>query len=747
MDGSNPDTRHRAGRSRVGPVRQARLLQALLFVGTLVLGVLVTGLPAGAAPARAVVDPEATPLSVALTSMTPSQIPRKGVIKLTGVVANGSGEDWTDVNVAPFVSTRPITTRDDLALAAATAPSVAVGERLTDPGTYAAVGDLAPGASAAFSIRIPVTSTLTAGGPGVYWIGVHALGTNAEGRDLVADGRARTFIPLVTTGVAGRRSVPVSIVLPLRERARRAADGSLNGPTRWVNLTKADGRLSRLVAFGSSAGPSALTWVLDPAVLDALDDFGHGNVPLSLGSATRTESGEKSKNPADGAPEESPGGGPTGEPSAPPSPGTAATPAAGDPSEAERTRASGVLQEFLATARGHTLLTVGYGDPDVVSLARRRPSLLRRAGDLTTRRMAARDLRGTPVVAPPDGYFDPRLLAKVPRDSLLLLTDRGRLQDPPLSMLPTGQELVLTDERSANGGPAPTRALDPLALRQRILAEAALELSRGGEVPRAIVVTIPPGWDPGPRWRQADFFRGLATPWLRLTSVPRGATRPYVGSLAYGKAQLAEEIGTPNVQATRALTHTSGVLGDLLDNTNDVTDRLAGAALQASAYSARATRKLAAEQVLALDASTRALTDRVRVTGTDFVTLSGGSGSLTVTLVNGLKQPITVGLDARADSPDVKVETPDPVSMQPGERTTLRLQVTSGVGVHDVTLYPVTAQGQETGTPLTFSLRTSQVGQLIWYIIIAGGTLLAVMVLRRIVLRIRNHRWRESEVQ
>jgi hypothetical protein len=82
--------------------------------------------------------------------------------------------------------------------------------------------------------------------------------------------------------------------------------------------------------------------------------------------------------------------------------------------------------------------------------------------------------------------------------------------------------------------------------------------------------------------------------------------------------------------------------------------------------------------------------------------------------------------------------------MQPGQRTTLRLQVTSGVGVHDVTIYPVTSEGEETGTPLTFSLRTSQVGRLIWYIISAGGALLAVMTVRRIVLRIRSNRWRRE---
>ena len=93
----------------------------------------------------------------------------------------------------------------------------------------------------------------------------------------------------------------------------------------------------------------------------------------------------------------------------------------------------------------------------------------------------------------------------------------------------------------------------------------------------------------------------------------------------------------------------------------------------------------------------------------------------------------------------MKVEIPDPVSMQAGQRTTLRLQVSSRVGVHEVTLEPVTTEGETTGTPLTFSLRTSQVGRLIWIIIIAGGLLLAVTSVRRIVLRIRNSRWRVED--
>ena len=54
----------------------------------------------------------------------------------------------------------------------------------------------------------------------------------------------------------------------------------------------------------------------------------------------------------------------------------------------------------------------------------------------------------------------------------------------------------------------------------------------------------------------------------------------------------------------------------------------------------------------------------------------------------------------------------------------MRLPTTSSVGVHEVRLTPVTDKGQEVGTPLSFSLRTSQVGRLIWYVILAGGVLL-----------------------
>ncbi|WP_027861151.1 DUF6049 family protein [Marmoricola sp. URHB0036] len=690
---------------------------------------------AGAAtPSRVRTAEEATPtpLSVTMTLLSPSTIPAHGVLTISGLVKNDSKEDWTDINVSPFISSEPITTRDELAEAAASAPDVFVGNRLTAPSTQVLVGDLRPGQATSFTVRVRVDELEISGDPGVYWIGVHALGTSPEGRDLEADGRARTFIPLVPKSLARLRTVPLSVVLPVRDRARRTADGSLNGPTRWVHLTEPEGRLARLADFGSSAGDAPLTWMVDPAVLDALKDFGRGNPPLSLGPDRHAGQGDDQKDD-DQRPDSSPS----------PSPSPPAE--SGTPSNEERDRANVVLNTLQAAVRSHPALALGYADPDVASLARRGPKLLRRSEDLSAKSMQAHNLIGSAVVSPPEGYFDPDLLGSLPSSTLMLLSDHGELDEPTLSKLPTGQDLVLTDERAVAGGPLPNPPRSPLALRQRLLAEAALEVTQGEAPIQPMVFSFPAGWNPGRYWRDADFFGGLDVPWLRLASLPRGASATFSGKLPYGRTQLADEIGPTNVAATRGLVHTSTVLGHLLANDNDVTDQLDGAALQASAYSAKPTLGLAADQVRALDATTRTQIDQVQVTGTDFVTLSGGSGSLTVTLVNGLKQPITVGLRARSDSSEVKVQTPKPVSMQAGERTTLRLRVSSGVGVHEVTLSPVTTQGENAGTPLTFGLRTSQVGRLIWYVIIAGGVLLAVMIVRRIVLRIRLNRWRVDE--
>ncbi len=140
----------------------------------------------------------------------------------------------------------------------------------------------------------------------------------------------------------------------------------------------------------------------------------------------------------------------------------------------------------------------------------------------------------------------------------------------------------------------------------------------------------------------------------------------------------------------------------------------------------------------------RARLDKVSVVGTDFVTLSGGSGIVTVTLVN-QPRPADPRRDPAARHRLRRTHRGAEADrdLAPGQRSVIRLRAhASSIGVHEVTLTPVTEQGGELGSALTFSLRTSQVGRLIWLVLVGGGALLVAMILRRVLRGLREHRWR-----
>ncbi len=662
-------------------------------------------------------DAETTPLTVTLTTLSPSSIPERGPIVLAGTVRNDSEETWSAINVHPFVSRTPITNRDELAAAAQSDETTEVGTRLVEPGQFAAIGDLPPGASTFFRISLPRRVLGISGAPGVYWIGVHALGQNADGRDGLADGRARTFIPLVARGVR----TSVSVVVPVRGKVRFAPDGRVLSARAWAKSFR-EGRMSHLAGLIGSAGATPLVVLLDPALLDVAASLAAGNPPLSLGPE----------------PEEEPE-----EPEDPATPEATPTSRAADRlAEPDVAAAKTWLEEIVSGIQAHSLLGLGYADPDTSSLARRRPQLLERADELTRAALSRHSLAATPAVAPPDGWLDEDALAELPEETTVLVSDHGAPRLRSQWRSESGQALVFTDADAAAGGPAPEPTQSALAVRQRILAEAALRADERPDDP--MVVSLPADWDPGPDWSEARFFAGLRTPWLNLVGLGRKTGAPvFDAGLPYPQAQRQAELGTRNVAATRTLTDTGRVLGSLLDSENDAESVLAGVALTAVSVQARSDRASARERVLATDADVRRVMGGVEVQGTDFVTLSGGSGTLTVTLVNRLDQPVVAGVRAHTTDPDLKISAAKPQRLDAGQRAVVRLHAEAGnIGVRTVVISPVTEDGDALGTPLTFSLRTSQVGRLIWAILISAAALLVVMIVRRVRRGLREHRWR-----
>ncbi|MBO9522264.1 MAG: hypothetical protein J7518_12060 [Nocardioidaceae bacterium] len=695
--------------------RPSAALRAAATRATLLLTLLL-GLVVVSPPTRAAEEPQASPLTVRLARLTPATIPRKGAITLVGSVRNDSEETWSAINVHPFLSRSPITSRDELAAAAATDPDTEVGTRITQVGLFATIGDLAPGQSARFRISLPVAA-LRLSQPGVYWIGVHALGQNADGRDGLADGRARTFIPLVP---AGQPTSAVALVVPLREQVRRDPDGRLEDTADWSATLSSTGRLRRIVDFLESAGAQAYSAMVDPAVLEAAESVAANNPPISFGK-------EKEQTPS-------------------PTP-TQTSRSLDRLDEPDRANATAWLGDVKALAAGRGLLGLAYGDPDTAGLARYRPAMLRRAERLSADTFERLELGAVPTVAPPDGWLDDDALSAVAPGSLVLVSDHGAPRTRTQWRTSADQDLVFADAQTSSGGPGPTPRLDALALRQRIVADAALRAGEPGSGP--LVVQLPATWDPGPGWEGARFFETLgALPWLSLTGVlhPELGTPTFDAALGYPKAEQRREVGPTNIGVAADLIRTATVLGQLLETENSVEHSLTGDALAAVSYHARDDREAARLDVLSLDGRMQNRLGDVAVTGTDFVRLSGSTGTVAVTLVNRLEQPITVGISASTDSPAVRIDGTKAFTMAPGERAVRRLRVhASSIGVHEVTLTPITGKGAELGTPLTFSLRTSQVGTLIWYVFGAAGLLLVVMIGRRIRRGVRQHRWRGAE--
>ena len=131
----------------------------------------------------------------------------------------------------------------------------------------------------------------------------------------------------------------------------------------------------------------------------------------------------------------------------------------------------------------------------------------------------------------------------------------------------------------------------------------------------------------------------------------------------------------------------------------------------------------------------------VRIEGPEFVMMSGEQGPIQVTLVNGLDQPVRVGIAPETVGTDLTVSRPAPVTLGPGRRTAIRLEARADdIGVHSVTLVAIDAEGNPLGSSTQFNVRTSRVSTVIWVIMAVGGTVLFVAIAVRLFRRVRRRR-------
>lgn len=664
------------------------------------------------------------PLEVSIDVLTPSYFPARGTIRIAGEVTNHSDETWHALNLHPFVGADPITTSAELETETDRAAEEYVGDRITIPGNFDNVPSLAPGESARFSISL-ATRVMRLSEPGVYWFGVHALGeTDTIPRDPVADGRARTFVPLVPRT---NRSLPTALVVPIRRHLERHPDGSIDDVQGWSRDLATDGALRSLVDFGASAGSRPLTWLVDPAVPAAVQALVAGNPERSLADTVEEEPGDEVSEP------ESSG------PAAEPEPSAGASPDPGPLPDNPATAAGAAwLDRFREAVTGNQVIALPYGDVDVSAAAQHDPRAYQRARRRSGGQLEPFGMETTPAVSAPSGYVDPGALGTVSRRSTVLVSERMFGDNPPALARVDGRRLVVTST-AAEGGPAPGNPLGAIALRQQILSEAAVRLLSPGRKP--LVVALPVDGLPS---GAIGFFQGLDVDWLDLTDLdgldPRAGGTVAQRRLDYPESQVRRELDAANFASAAALVDSGTTLQNVLLRNDEVAAAVADEALSTLSYAARDhpdAARVAADRSRGWIA--RQL-GRIRIQAPRAVTLSSSRGQFAVTLTNSLDHPVSVRVEAVLDAP-MRISGPETIQIAANSRTSVLLDAsTPRLGVSNVQLLVTDEDGTPLGSSDELPIRSGQVSQVIWLIMGAGVALLFGAIVVRLVRRLRRAR-------
>lgn len=706
------------------------------LAGLLTLGAAASGAlaPTYAAPAE-----EPDPLLVHIDTISP-ELPRNGDVEITGTVTNVSDETFTRINLHAFSSQAPIPTATALAESVTIDPAEYVGQRVTVPGTFDTVDELEPGETASFTDTVPVELLEVPDEEGVYWIGIHALGDSSVPRDAVADGRARTFIPRRPSGDASQEA---SVILSVRGRVWYAEDGTIGGTERWARRLEEGGSLDAALDMADSAGAAPYSWLVDPAVLVALRR-------LSFGNPTRSIAPDENVPGQEPTPTEEPSEDEGGEPteSVPESAETLTPPSTGEdpePTEDEAllaTAAAEWLARFKELVGAQPVLTLPFGDLDVSAAVRNDASRYDQAVARSAEVMAALELPTQPAVAPDGDVMSPEAIAATSTDTVILLGDNAFLLPPttPNSVVRLlGHKVVVTSTGAEAGGPGPTAATDPLALRQRLLSEAALRLTADDTAP--LVVTLPTVW----RGEDAaSFFSELDRPWLDLVPVAEVAERGAVGvkasSLSYTETDREAELGSLAFTAAERATDASTLLERVLTLQTTIEQQVRDEVMVTLSEQHRARPRLALRAAGRVE---RALEDdlaKITVEAPTAVTLSSDAGPFPTTVVNGLDQPVTVQVRATTDG-ELTVTGDGERELGPQARSVIRYEATAArAGVHSVRLVVTSIDGEPLGSSDVLPVRAARVSALIWIVMALGALVLFGMIGYRLPGQIRQRR-------
>lgn len=669
--------------------------------------------PQGAlAPAYASDEVEDTgdPLAMEIDQVTPDVLlaAPEATVRVGGTVTNTTDEPWTSVRVYPLVSPAPMTSPAELAEAAAEEPDSFIGNRITTDGLFdRSITTLAPGETRRFTLTLPASSFGITGGPGVYWLGVHALGETSEGRSSNAAGKARTFLPVLPAQQA-TAAVPTTVVVPLRERVVTTADGAVADTDRWAELLGPEGRLREIADLAADPAADSVSWLLDPALLDVAYRLAVGNPGRDIGP---------SEPDADEAPEE------PDEP-ATADPGTAPTADADDaPTEEDEELAelaADWLADVVAALEDADVLALPYGDVDLEGAVQRDVRIYTTARALSTDALERYGLTGRPAVAPPPTEgLTPTALDVLTDETALLADDRlpeGSLGDGEVVGALGDVTVVAADASAASGGPRPGPTTSSLQVRQRTAAETVVE-DLVGSTSTSRVVVLPSAWDPAGEGLPVAGVGPNAVAPVPLSTLQPATLAPVTADVVVTDAAAADVVPGTLVAAARELVVTGQRLDRVLPDNDTLSEQVAREASLAVSYADRDDPAAAAASLRGASDDIDAMLGRITVEVPSAITLASETGRFSARVVNGLDQTIEVVVRAGGGR-GITVDSSEPLTVPAGGSTTVLLDTRLELlGVYDVEVAVADVDGTALGTPTTTRLRSAAVSDVIWIVI------------------------------
>ena len=685
----------------------------------------------------------AQPMSITITSISPTYATPKGKVTVSGTVTNTTGTAATGLSVQLWSSSVRLPDR------------AAMTSYLTAPAGAAVDSPLPKSLQAlatvpAHSTR-PWSLTLRVSQAGMTTFGVYPLAAELSQFRAPVDA-ARTFLPFWPAKSQARTVRPVSLawIWPLIDAPHQAACPALLNNKLQASLASG-GRLNQLLAVGSSGvGRGAdLTWAIDPALLN---DAKVMTARYRVGGTATC--GHASAFPA---------------------------------SAAARAWLSGVQ----SVAAQQDFFVTPYADVDVAALSHRGlTSELANAfadGRAEAQATLRRQVQRPPVTAgdpragagatgliawPANGVADygvlESLAASPNRIGTVILDDTMMPPAVPTTVTPTGvtstpdgvygqmnvlladhgiEQLLSAPADSLPGiaaGTTPSPAAATFARKQWFLAQTAMIASEAPHTARAVVVAPPRHWDPGAALASSLLDETVDTPWLRPASLSSLVAAPrQTGQVRRDgppKYQVSRsELRAPLLRQVQQLNNQIGLLSSILVHPGPLYLSTAVDAVESSAWRGEPSGRRTARQLLhKVNAFVAVQQHQVRIIDPSRVTLGGKSGEVPVSIRNTLGQAVRVRLRVSVPSTSrIVIGKPSKlITVAGGEQRTIKIPVkASEAGSTTLTLWLTNPAGRPLpGRPATVIVEATHFGTMAIVII---GIALAVFVITAIGRAIR----------